>query len=117
MKELRKKSFEELAGPINQEDDLKFYYHLAELAKEVSQEKEIFGADELPDYPEISDEEIDIRATILMRTYRDVEKSHRKKINDISYQLNKKTVEGCQTKELIQLYNKEIGSFLDDFIF
>ena len=41
MKELRKKSFEELAGPINQEDDLKFYYHLAELAKEVSQEKAV----------------------------------------------------------------------------
>ena len=63
------KSFEELAGPINQEEDLKFYYHLAELAKEVSQEKEIFGADELPDCPEVSDEEVDIRVTTVSYTH------------------------------------------------
>ena len=111
------KSFEELIRPIISEDDIKFYHHLAELVGKIGQEKEITEEDELPDYPDISDEEVDIRVEILLRGQKDSEVLHRKSLNNISFQLNKKALEGCQAKELIQLYNEEIGSFLDDFIF
>ena len=97
---LRKKSFNELMGGIGYKEP-----------QDIPEEKEF------PDYPEVSDEEVDIRAQVFLNGYRVVEESTRKKINDISFQLNQKFVKGCQAKELIQLYNESVGSFLDDFIF
>jgi len=113
----KKLSFEELIRPTISEDDIKFYHHLAELVEKVGQEKEITEESELPDYPDISDEEIDIRLEILLRGQRDAEVLHREKINNISFQLNRKVAEGCQAQELIRFYNESIGSLLDDFIF
>ena len=115
--ELKRKSFNELVGLEGPEDDLKFYYHVAKLAKVVDQEKEIFRAEDLPEQPDISDEEVEIRAKVFLRAFKQTEKLHRERINNISFQLNKKALEGCQVKELIQLYNETIGRFLDDFIF
>jgi len=115
--ELKRKSFEELIKPIISEDDIKFYHHLAELVEGIRQEKEITEESELPDYPDVSDEEVDIRVEVLLRERKDVERLHREKINNISFQLNRKVAEGCQAKELITFYNESIGSFLDDFIF
>ena len=114
---MKMKSFEELIRPVISEDDIKFYHHLAELVGKVSQEKEITEESELPDYPDISDEEVDTRVEIFLRGHKDVERLHREKINNISFQLNRKVAEGCQAKELIQFYNESIGRFLDDFIF
>ena len=114
MKELRRKSFEELVGV---ESDREWYSCLAKLAEEVSQEKEIFSEDELPDYPEVSDEEVEIRVKVLLRGWKDVERKHRKAINGISFELNRKFAKGCQARELIESYNKMIGQFQDAFIF
>jgi len=113
----KKLSFEELIRPTISEDDIKFYHHLAELVEKVGQEKEITEESELPDYPDISDEEVDARVEIFIRSHKDIENLHREKINNISFQLNRKVAEGCQAKELIAFYNESIGSLLDDFIF
>jgi len=116
-KNLKRKSFEALIKPVISEDDIKFYHHLAELVGKVGQEKEITEENELPDYPDVSDEEVDIRVEVLLREHKDVERLHREKINNISFQLNRKVAEGCQAKELIQFYNESIGSFLNAFVF
>lgn len=72
---------------------------------------------DLPDYPDISNEEVDIRAQIFLNGWQEAEKVYRKLINNISFRLNIKLAEGCQSKELIQFYNQKIGGFLDDFVF
>jgi len=100
MKELRKKSFEVLMGGIGYKEP-----------------QDIPEDQEFPDYPEVSDEEVDIRAQVFLNGYRVVEESTRKKINDISFQLNQKFAKGCQAGELIESYNEMIGQFQDDFIF
>lgn len=73
--------------------------------------------EDLPDYPDVSDEEVDIRLQIFLNGVRVVEKSHRKRINNLSFKLNKKILEGCQAKELIQSYNEGVRRLLDDFVF
>jgi len=115
--ELKRKNFNELMGLEGPDSDLKYYYHIAKLVKVVDQEKEIFREADLPERPDVSDEEVEIRAKVFLRAFKETERLHRKRINNISFQLNKKALEGCQVKELIQLYNEEIGGFLDDFIF
>ena len=100
MKELRKKSFEVLMGGIGYKEP-----------------QDIPEDQEFPDYPEVSDEEVDIRAQVFLNGYRLVEESTRKKINNISFQLNRKFAKGCQARELIESYNEMIGQFQDDFIF
>jgi len=66
---------------------------------------------------EISDYEVDIRAQVFMNGWQEAEKVHKKLLNNISFQLNKKLAGGCQGEELIRSYNERIGGFLDDFIF
>ena len=66
---------------------------------------------------EISDYEIEMRAQSLLNGYRLAENGYRKELNKLSFQLNRKILEGCQGKELIRFYNKRVGSVLDDFIF
>lgn len=66
---------------------------------------------------EISDYEIGERVQSLLNGYRMAENIHREELNKLSFQLNRKMLEGCQGKELIQFYNRRIGSFLNDFIF
>ena len=75
------------------------------------------GPRDLPEGKEITDEEVTVRANIFLNGYRVVEKAHRKIINDISFQLNRKFAKGCQARELIESYNVLIGRFQDDFIF
>ena len=115
--ELKRKSFEELIKSTISEDNIKYFLHLTELVEGIRQEKEITEESELPDYPDISDEEVDARVEIFIRSHKDIENLHREKINNISFQLNRKVAEGCQAKELIAFYNESIGSLLDDFIF
>lgn len=66
---------------------------------------------------EISDYEIEMRAQSLLNGYKMAENILRKKLNKLSFQLNKKLAEGYRAKELIQFYNESIGRLLDDFIF
>jgi len=66
---------------------------------------------------EISDYEMGERAQSLLNGYQMAENIHRKELNKLSFQLNKKILEGCQSKELIRFYNKRVGNILDDFIF
>ena len=66
---------------------------------------------------EISDYEIEEREKSLLNGYRIAENIHRKELNKLSFQLNRKILEGCRGKELIRFYNKRVGSVLDDFIF
>lgn len=71
---------------------------------------------DLNDVP-ISGYEIEQRLKALLNGYRLAENLHRKELNKLSFQLNRKMLEGCQGKKLIQFYNRKIGGFLDDFIF
>lgn len=73
--------------------------------------------EDLFDYPDISDEEVDIRAQVFLNGWREAEKVYRKLINNLSFQLNKKLVEGYQSEDLIEFYNERVGAILDDFIF
>ena len=66
---------------------------------------------------EISDYEIGERLQSFFNGCRKVENIHRKELNKLSFQLNRKALEGCQGKELIRFYNERVGSILDDFIF
>jgi len=66
---------------------------------------------------EISDYEIGERVQSLLNGYRIAENIHRKELNKLSFQLNRKILEGCQGKELIRFYDERVGSILDDFIF
>ena len=66
---------------------------------------------------EISDYEIGERVQSLLNGYRLAENIHKKGLNKLSFQLNRKILEDCQAKELIQFYNESIGRLLDDFIF
>lgn len=66
---------------------------------------------------EISDYEIGERAQCWLNGYQMAENIHRKEINKLSFQLNRKIVEGCQGEDLIRFYNKRAGVILDDFIF
>ena len=61
--------------------------------------------------------EAEMRAEVFLNGYRMVEEDHRKRINDISFRLNRKFVKGCQARELIETYNELIGQFQDDLIF
>jgi len=66
---------------------------------------------------EISDYEIGERMQSLLSGCQIAENIHRKKLNKLSFQLNRKLLEGCQSKELIRFYNERVGNILDDFIF
>jgi len=70
-----------------------------------------------PDYPDISDKEARIRLQVFFNGLEVAEKLHRKWINNLSFQVNKKALEGCQGKDLIRFYNESIGAMLDAFIF
>ena len=65
----------------------------------------------------ISGYEIGERLKASLNGYRLAENIYRKELNKLSFQLNRKILEGCQGKELIRFYNKRVGSVLDDFIF
>jgi len=66
---------------------------------------------------EISGYEVGERVQCLINGYRIAENILRKKLNKLSFQLNKKILEGCQGKELIRFYNERVGGILDDLIF
>ena len=66
---------------------------------------------------EISEYEIGERVQSLLNGYRLAENIHRKELNKLSFKLNRKVLEGCQAKELIQFYNENVGRLLDDNIF
>ena len=66
---------------------------------------------------EISGYEIGEREQSLLNGYRLAEDLHRKELNKLSFQLNRKMLEGCQDKELVRFYNERVGIILDDFIF
>lgn len=66
---------------------------------------------------EISGYEIGERVQSLLNGYQIAENIHRKDLNKLSFQLNRKMLEGCRSKELIRFYNERVGSILDDFIF
>lgn len=66
---------------------------------------------------EISEYEVGERIQCFINGFQIAEKTHRNQLNKISFQLNRKILEGCQGEELIQFYNDQIGSFLDDFIY
>ncbi|MBA7495748.1 hypothetical protein ES702_06337 [subsurface metagenome] len=66
---------------------------------------------------EISDYEIGERLQSFLNGCKIAEDRHRKKLNKLSFQLNKKALEGCPVEEMIRFYNKRVGSILDDFIF
>ena len=68
-------------------------------------------------FADVTDEEAEMRAEVFLNGYRMVEEDHRKKINDISFRLNRKFMKGCQARELIETYNELIGQFQDDSIF
>lgn len=72
---------------------------------------------DLPEGKEITNEEVDIRAQVYLNGYEQAERGIRKGINNISFQLNRKFVKGCQAGELLQFYNERIGGFLDDLIY
>lgn len=72
---------------------------------------------EIEDYLDISDEEVGIRLQIFINGLGVAERIHRKLINNLSFQLNRKILEGCQGEDLIQFYNERVGAVLDDFIF
>jgi len=87
--------------------------------EELIEELEV-DIDELKDLPEgkkISNEEVDIRVGTFLNGYRIAENSAREQFNNISFQLNRKILKGCQGKKLIRFYNERVGSVLDDFIF
>ena len=111
---MKRKSFNELVGV---ESDREHYDHIVELVEEIYQEKEFVEGDELPDYPDISDEEVDKRAEVFLRAFKVVETIHRQKINNLSLQINKKALEGYPVKELIEFYNEQVRAILDDFTF
>ena len=71
----------------------------------------------MKDIKEPTDKEVTARAQAFLNGYRVVEKSNRERINNISFQLNRKYAKGCQAGELIRSYNEKIGIFLDDFVF
>jgi len=81
--------------------------------------KELMAGVEDPGEVEITctDEEAEIRAQVFLNGYEAAEQCSRRLINNISFQLNKKALEGCQAKDLIQFYNERIGGLLDDFIY
>lgn len=66
---------------------------------------------------EISEYEVGERVQCFINGYEIAEKTHRNRLNRISFQLNRKILKGCQGKDLLQLYNDLIGGFLDDFIY
>ena len=80
-----------------------------ELMAEVKQPGEVEEA--------CSDEEAEKRAEVFLNGYKAAERYSRRKINNISFQLNRKFKEGCQAGELLNFYNKRIGGFLDDLIY
>lgn len=80
-------------------------------------EELISGIDFEPDYPDISDEEVEIRLQVFFNGWQVAENIHRKLINNLSFQVNKKALEGCQVKDLIEFYNERVGAILNDFIF
>jgi len=69
------------------------------------------------DYPEETNEEVEIKAEVFLNGYRTAEDWQRKLINNLSFQMNKRFLQGCQAKELIWFYNEKIGGILDDFIY
>lgn len=69
------------------------------------------------DYPEETNEEVGIRAEVFLNAYQAAENWHRKQLNNLSFQLNKRFLQGCQAKELIWFYNEKVGGILDDFIY
>lgn len=71
----------------------------------------------IENYPDISDEEIELRLQVFFNGWEVAEKLHRKKLNNLSFQLNRKILEGCQGEDLIRFYNERVGAVLDDFIF
>ena len=115
--ELKRKSFEELMRLIISENDIKFCHHIAELIEGVRQKKEITEEDELPDYPDVPDEEVDIRVGVFLNGYKDAENLLRKALNNLSFQVNRKILEGCQGEELLQFYNESVGAVLNAFVF
>ena len=69
------------------------------------------------DYLEETNEEVEIKAEVFLNGYRLAEDCQRKLINNLSFQLNKRFLQGCQAKELIWFYNEKVGGILDDFIY
>ena len=61
--------------------------------------------------------EAEMRAEVFLNGYRLAEEPFRQKLNNLSFQLNRKILAGCQGKELLQFYNERVGAVLDDFIF
>lgn len=116
-RELRRKNFEELIRPVISEDDIKFYHHIADLVEGVKQEKEYIEGEELPDYPDIPDEEMTIRVEVFLRGFQNAENLFRKVLNNLSFQVNRKIIEGCQGEELLQFYNEKAGAVLNAFVF
>ena len=118
---LKSKSFGELVNPegmeILKERIKRLNGEFVNIAYEVSQEKVPECPEDLEDYPDVSDEEVTSRVMVLLRTLKDTEQEHRKKINNISSYLNRRAAEGCQAVELINFYNERIGGFLDDFVY
>ena len=66
---------------------------------------------------EVTDEEVEIRAEVFLNAYRAAENWHRKQLNNLSFQLNKRFLAGCGARELLWFYNEKIGGILDDFIY
>ena len=91
--ELRRKNFEDLMKGIDE------------------------GPRDLPEGKEITDEEVTIRAGAFLSGFRLVEQTMRGRLNNLSFQVNKKALAGCQVKELIQFYNERVGAVLDAFVF
>lgn len=66
---------------------------------------------------EITEYEVEERAQCFLNGWRIAEKVYRKKINNISFELNRKLLQGCRSEILILFYNERIGGLLNDFIF
>ena len=92
MKELRKRNFEELMQGIDERPK------------------------DLPEGKEITDEEVTVRVDVFLNGWGMAEKTYRKLFNNLSFQVNKKALEGCQVKELIEFYNERVGRILDAFV-
>ena len=92
--ELKRKSFEELTKVIGYDEEPK----------------------DLPEGQYISDEEVSLRVQIFINAWQEAENLHRKLLNNLSFAVNRKILEGCQGEELIEFYNSRVGAILDAFI-
>ena len=66
---------------------------------------------------EISDYEVGERVQSLLNGYQMAENRQRKELNKLSFQVNRKILEGCQGEKLLQFYNERVGAVLDDLVF